>query len=155
MLAVRLKLVVHRSTRFSQVYLLAVSQIGPKLNETEPADPHSGSYRFPGGGRLSMELRGDQMMIHDFSISMAQIANLCSNQVGRPVQDKTGLSGQYDITIQKTAHPVTPGQPIDSTHDSFDPSIVSLMKGLGLKLESAKEPVEMLVIDHVERPTEN
>jgi bla regulator protein blaR1 len=156
MLADRLKLAVHRGTRVGPVYSLVAGKNGPKFKETNSSDPHAGSYPFPGGGRLSMELIGDQMEIHYFGISMAQLATMWSGQEGRPVLDKTGLAGKYDITIQKTAHVATPsaGPPDGSASDS-EPSIFSLAEELGLRLEAGKGEVETLVIDHVERPSVN
>jgi bla regulator protein blaR1 len=156
MLADRLKLVVHRATKIGPVYLLEVGKNGPKFKATNPADAHSGAYPFPGGGMLSMEIQNGLMTIHYFGISMEQLATLWSGQEGRPVQDKTGLAGKYDIAIQKTVHNAAPsaGQPDASPPDS-DSSIFSAAEELGLRLEPAKGEIETLVIDHVERPSQN
>jgi bla regulator protein BlaR1 len=156
MLADRLKLVVHRETKIGAVYSLVRGRGGLKFKETDPNDTHPGSYPFPGGGRLSMELRGGEMTIHYFDISMAQLASLWSDQEGRPVEDSTGLTSKYDITIRKPAHPAEPSAgPQDSSTSESEPSIFSLAEELGLKLEPSKEQIETLVIDHVERPSEN
>ncbi|HEY1577065.1 MAG TPA: TIGR03435 family protein [Terracidiphilus sp.] len=154
MLAERLKLKVHRSTKTGSVYALIVTKSGPKFKETDASDAHAGSYPFPGGGKISMEMKGDQMIMHYFGITMAQLAGMWSGQEGRPVEDRTGLTRKYDVTIQKTAHPVAPGQP-NGAGDSPDESILSEAEQLGLNLESAKGEIETLVIDHVERPSEN
>ncbi|HEY2468692.1 MAG TPA: TIGR03435 family protein [Terracidiphilus sp.] len=155
MLRDRLKLAVHRSTETGPMYALVVRKNGPKFKETNPDDPHAGSYPFPGGGRIAMELKGDQMTIHYLGITMAQLASLWTGQEGRPVEDKTGLAGKYDVTMRKTARPVTPGQAGNAPVDSGDASVFSQAEELGLKLEPAKGKIETLVIDHVERPSEN
>jgi uncharacterized protein (TIGR03435 family) len=95
------------------------------------------------------------------------VAKQLSQQLERTVQDKTGLSGKYDFTLQWTpderAGPMSAatqggGSRSDDAPppDSSAPSIfTALQEQLGLKLESGKAPVEILVIDHVEAPSEN
>jgi len=154
MLEERLKLKVHRSTKTGSVYALVVGKNGPRFKESDASDLHAGSYPFPGGGKISMEMKGDQMIVHYFGITMVQLASMWSGQEGRPVEDRTGLARKYDVTIQKTAHPVTPGQ-ANGPGGAAEESIVSQAEQLGLKLESTKGEIETLVIDHVERPSEN
>lgn len=91
---------------------------------------------------------------------------LSQQHLGRPVLDKTGLTGKYDFTLQWTHQMRTElrhlkatgdgGQEPDKPPDSSGPSIFTAIQGqLGLKLESQKGPAEILVIDHVEKPSEN
>lgn len=154
MLEDRLKLKVHRSTKAGSVYALVIGKNGPKFNESDSKDAHAGSYPFPGGGRIAMETRGDQIIAHYFGITMAQLAGMWSGEEGRPVEDRTGMAGKYDVTIQKTARLVAPG-PANSAAENADESVVSQAEQIGLKLESTKGEIETLVIDHVERPSEN
>ena len=104
-------------------------------------------------GRGSLETNG------------APVANFIqglSQQLGRPVIDKTGLKGLYDIKLQWTpefgqglAAPGSP-EPTPPPVDVSGPSIfTAIQEQLGLRLESAKGPVEVLVIDSVQKPTEN
>jgi uncharacterized protein (TIGR03435 family) len=93
---------------------------------------------------------------------MDQIAHLLTQQTGRTVVDNTGLKGNYDFTLHWTpdqsATPLSgPGaSPDASTSSESGPSIfTAIQEQLGLKLESQKGSVEILVIDHVERPSEN
>ncbi len=74
---------------------------------------------------------------------------------GRPIQDKTGLAGKYDITMTRPDMGPPPGGP--GGGGQFDPTeiVFSMVDSLGLKLESAKSSVETLVIDHFEKPSEN
>ena len=84
----------------------------------------------------------------------ATISAFCaymSSHSDRPIHDKTGLTGKYDITFR--SEPPPPPQAGASMDAS--PDLSTGMDQLGLKLESAKDPVEILVIDHIERPSEN
>jgi uncharacterized protein (TIGR03435 family) len=157
MLADRLKLVVHRSTKETPVYSLVVGKNGPKFRETHPDEPHPGAYPFPGGGMLAMEQKDGQVTVHYFGITIGQFTASLLGPAGRPVQDKSGLLGKYDITIQKPI-PVTavPGARQETVPaPDLEPSAFSVAEQLGLKLEPARGQVETLVIDHVERPSEN
>ena len=69
-----LTLVVHRSTREAPVDLLVVGKNGPKFKETNPGKLHPGSSPMPGGGTLSREQEDDQMTVHYFGVSIAQLA---------------------------------------------------------------------------------
>ncbi len=154
MLEDRLKLVVHRSTREAPVYLLVVGKNGPKFKETNPGELHSGARPMPGGGTLSREQEDDQMTVHYFGISIAQLARWVLGDAGRPVEDKTGLAGRYDVSIQRPALQPNTQQGGISAPD-LGPSAASIADQLGLKLEPSKGQVETLVIDHVERPSPN
>jgi uncharacterized protein (TIGR03435 family) len=81
---------------------------------------------------------------------MALFADILTNQVPRTVIDKTGLAGNYDLTLQWSRE--------DSSTTDTDPApsiFTALPEQLGLKLQPAKGPVETLVVDHVEMPSEN
>ena len=153
MLEDRLKLVVHRSTMEAPVYLLVVGKRGPKFKETNPGELHPGTRPMPGGGTLSREEEDDQMTVHYFGISIAQLARWVLG-TGRPVVDKTGLTGRYDVTIQRPALQPSAQQAGVSAADP-SPSAASIADQLGLKLEPSKGQVETLVIDHVEPPSPN
>ena len=84
-----------------------------------------------------------------FAVPLEYLAGSLANVLGRRVNDRTGLAGKYDYTLT-----FTPDD--EATPDVNGPSIfTALQEQLGLKLESAKEPVEVLVIDHVEKPDAN
>ena len=93
------------------------------------------------------------MIVHYFGISIAQLAALVLG-TGRPVEDKTGLTGKYDVTIRKPVPQPHAQQAVISPPDP-EPSPASIADQLGLKLEPSKGQVEILVIDHVERPSQN
>jgi uncharacterized protein (TIGR03435 family) len=101
-------------------------------------------------GRMSgVSIRGGK-------ISMAEFIRVLSNLLGRAVIDKTDFTGMFDVefgfalddALDGLPHP--PGPP-----DETGQSIFVAVQSLGLKLESTKGPVEVLVIDHVERPSGN
>jgi uncharacterized protein (TIGR03435 family) len=94
--------------------------------------------------------------------SMAQIATLLSGRVGRTVVDRTGLTGNFDLDLSWTPDQMPPalsgapppGAPPLAPIDPNGPSIfTALQEQLGLKLESTKGPVDVVVIDSVEQPT--
>lgn len=92
---------------------------------------------------------------------LASLVDVLSAQLGRTILDRTGLKGNYDFTLQWTPdqgqaakdEALRAGAP---TTDSAPPPIfTALQQQLGLKLESSTSPMEILVVDHIERPSEN
>jgi uncharacterized protein (TIGR03435 family) len=92
-------------------------------------------------------------------------ATVLSRVVGRIVLDKTGLTGKYDFKLRWTPDesqgPILPGGPPNGPNgapppESSGPSLfTAIQEQLGLKLQSEKAPVDVLVIEHVEKPSEN
>jgi uncharacterized protein (TIGR03435 family) len=80
--------------------------------------------------------------------TMTQLANVLSRAADRPVADRTGLSGEFDVELRWTSA-LEPTSATDNAESLF----TALGQQLGLKLESTRGPVEVLVIDSVERPT--
>jgi uncharacterized protein (TIGR03435 family) len=138
LLADRFQLRVHYESKVQPIYELVLAKGGSKLKPL-PADQKPGWGKFDRGEFI---LRGK---------SIAEFANglSFSNLVGRTVVDKTGLIGNYDIDLKWT--------PDDQqgTPDAGPTFFTALEEQLGLKLEAAKGPVDTLVIDHVEKPSEN
>ena len=116
--------------------------------------------RIKDGARLRGELNGQ-------GLPVGSLVRLLTQQLGRTVLDKTGLTGKYDFTLQWTPDESQapmfkgtagsqPGTSSTTPPESSGPSIfTAIQEQLGLKLESQKGPVEILVIDHVEKPSEN
>lgn len=158
MLADRFKLVVHREMKEAPVYSLVVGKNGLKLKETNPNEPHPGGFPLPGGGVVVAEIRNGQVITNDYGVSMATLASSVFSSAGRPVQDKTGLTGRYDIAFpprQLRACAPHCGPQDAPSEDNPGPSPFELAQEWGLKLVPAKGPVETLVIDHIERPSPN
>jgi uncharacterized protein (TIGR03435 family) len=138
LLAQRFQLQVHRETREIPMYSLALGKNGPKFKESEVDETPKSSIMGDGVGMHMVVAKG----------TMAQLASrLSSNGAGRPVMDKTGLTGIYSFKLDWVNDTATAGEL---------PSLaVALQEQLGLKLEAAKGPVEFIVVDHVERPSAN
>lgn len=135
MLADRFALQLHRETRLQPIYRLVVSKASSKM-KTEDASV-AGQFR-PGRGSIDAT-----------AIPVSTLVTLLINEVGRTVTDETKLAGHYSFQLRFTSGLAV--QP-----DSADPSLfTALEEQLGLRLEPARGPVETLVIDHVEKPSEN
>ena len=155
LLADRFKLKVHFETRELPIYALVVAKGGPKLKASEidpanraktvkPAFLQAGSGKAAGGG-VTMS------MLVEVLERQEEVGNPPDGR-GRKVVDKTNLSGLYDWTLHWA-----PWQDLSSElSDSKGPSLfTALQEQLGLKLEPTKGVVEVVVIDHIELPSEN
>jgi uncharacterized protein (TIGR03435 family) len=156
LLAERFHLQAHWETKDGEIYNM-MSKGRTKLREAN-GDPPSDEESKAFGGRPIPPLyqQGDSRNGFDFvahGCSMETLAKMLTAQFGRPVVDKTGLAGKYDFVLRYY-------RTRESERDDNDPSLplpleTALQDTLGLKLEPAKGPVSHLVIDHVEKPTEN
>jgi uncharacterized protein (TIGR03435 family) len=153
MLADRFQLVVHREMKEKSVYELVVAKSGPKFQETKPDEPPLAGQTLPGGGVMA---RGADGATHMYNMSMGLLAALLTSKSDRTVLDKTGLTGRYSIDIHEPAQMAAPsaGQ-TGPTEDEQRPAVSDALKGVGLELKPAKEQVEKLVIDHVDKPSAN
>jgi len=156
LLADRFKLKVHFETRLLPIYALVVAKGGPKLKKSEmdpanraemvkPAFLQAGSGRAAGAGTTIA-------MLAEVLERQDEVGNPPGGR-GRIVVDKTNLSGRYDWTLHWT-----PWQDLSSGElsDSKGPPLfTALQEQLGLKLEPTKGEVEVVVIDHIEFPSEN
>ena len=162
LLADRFKLTLHRETKELPVYDLVAAKGGLKLatpkdgNCTIP-DPKNPRPReqFP----FCDNIRTGRGLIEAYGVTMPRFLASLSYVLGRVVFDKTGFRGIFDGRLEfapdEAVAAANVGQPAPST-DSATPSIfTALQEQLGLKVESAKGPVEVLVIDHAERPAAN
>ena len=170
----RFKLVLHRETRQLQVYELTVGKGGSKLQVTEegtctpyaedsppPPAPVPGQPNRTFCG-LHLTVQGMNRALDGKGVATAALAASLSrtytSDLGRTVVDRTGLTGTYDVhlkwSIDSLIGPAEPGA--GQSPDLTGPSLfTALQERLGLKLESSKGPVEVLVIDHIEKPSEN
>jgi len=180
MLADRFKLVMHHEMKEMPVYELTLAKGGPKLTvrpEAKKVDPPlpPGTPRYgeiPTVG-LSIWKEGDDACCPGWGPTdlgakkqtMADLARILSGQIGRPVLDRTGLTGEYNYYLRFAfvEIPGTPGKaplpdaPLRPWERPPDPRTIftALEEEFGLRLESTKEKVEVWVIDRVERPSEN
>jgi uncharacterized protein (TIGR03435 family) len=173
LLADRFKLAMHRETRDLPVYVLTAPKGGLKLPPAKAANCISfppgtpprylpgkvdcGSVAGPFGGYAGMRMEGSKLHVADLVRQLALVLD-------RPVLDRTGFAGEFDLSLDFTpdgdlkglpgygGDPNGPRPPADSNLPNI---FAALEEQLGLKLTLSKGPVEVLVIDHAERPTAN
>jgi uncharacterized protein (TIGR03435 family) len=174
LLAERFKLAVHTETRQQPVYELVTSRgtsVGPGLH---PASGDCTARRAaaqageqiapllpPGPGGCGVSIRLGRIAVG--GAPMARLAGALSALTPRLVLDRTGLPGEWDFELTFTPDPAAlqlpAGTPLPPPAADADPAAPTLFTALedqlGLKLQPARGPVDMLVVDHVEQPTEN
>ncbi len=162
----RFGLKYHHETRDLPMYELVVAKGGAKMqaSKPDPAGPDQGPGPAPSPGRHMLMMHG-RGHIESTGTGMSGLVRLLSGQLGRTVVDKTGLTGDYDFKLDWTpdemASAMTKGgnpAPGDNpaSPDAAGPSLfTALEEQLGLKLESTKGPVDVIVIDQLEQPTAN
>ncbi len=168
LLADRLKLTVRRESKELPVYTLVIGKNGSKLKEATPdeiATTAPGGRGGRGGRGMLMNGRGGSMTMTAMAVPMTVIIRMLSGRLGRPVLDKTGLTGLYDYALTWTQEDIQVSAPPGGSPsgaatlpppESNGPTLqIAIEEQLGLKLESGKGPVEIIVIEHVERPSEN
>ena len=150
LLVKRFNLQSHHETRERPTYSLVVAKNGPKLHKAQPveANPSGTSSPDGAGDRDQSTVTPGKIVLKGSSLSV--LANLLSSQgLSHPVVDKTGLTDIYDITLRWS--------PADAgSSDATLPSLfTALREQLGLKLEYNKNPIDVIVIDHIEKPSAN
>jgi uncharacterized protein (TIGR03435 family) len=156
LLSDRFQLKTHRGTKELPAFELTVMKNGSKLQETK-VDPTSSEESTDAAHPKmpSLYQRGDGDRGYEFvahGASMESIVEMLEEQFQTTVLDKTGLTGNYDFTLQYN-DAVTNHSTDDDT--AWPPLIKAIQERLGLKLQSTKAPVSILVIDHIEKPSEN
>lgn len=147
MLADRFQLKFHREMKEFSVYAMVPAKGGPKVAES----PSS-----------TLQLQWSMGHLTYKGAPMSMLAMTLTRITGRPVVDQTGLKGNYDYTLAWTPDATqmqmfrgadgSPAQPPDTAAPSI---FTVLQEQLGLKLEPTKAPIEVFVVDHAERPSEN
>jgi uncharacterized protein (TIGR03435 family) len=147
---------VHWETKGQRAYLLTVGRNGPRLAASkESAVPEAPVTGGPStAARLSFSPDGHVQVI---GATMAAFANTLSNFLGRPVLDKTGIPGAFDISLDISLDDISALRSADVEPDQAGaPSIFSALRELGLKLEAKRVPVQHLVVDEAEKiPADN
>jgi uncharacterized protein (TIGR03435 family) len=158
LLAERFKMVVHRETKEQNGYALVTGKNGPKIREVKPGEeaPPLPEY-FRGKPELKTMMEGSIVqsterglrVITGRRVSMAKLAEALQDPLSAFVLDESGLPGAYYFALEFV--------PENNPKNVDGPSVFAgLQEQLGLKLEKRKGPVEMLVVDHIEKvPTEN
>jgi uncharacterized protein (TIGR03435 family) len=181
LLVERFNLAIHHETKVVAVYELTVAKTGPTLTEADMDAPpapviepgsrpptigtdSAGFLQVPPGRPMMLGRMTDGIMRWTAKVqTLASLTSFLGGELQRPVVDKTGLTGKYDFKLaysrdglRPMGPAAAPGIPVDDT-PSGGPSLQrALQDQLGLRLESAKDPIEFLVIDHIDKvPTEN
>jgi len=162
LLAERFKLVIHHDQKAVPVYALLVGKGGPKLKPSAPHDAGKKDCQRQGvvGGVPGM------LQVTSTRMTMADLAELLPDTapayVDLPVVDLTELKGSYDFKLNWTGRAALEGRRRDADGNIItEPAgglsmFDALQAQLGLKLESRKHPMPVIVVDHVERiPTDN
>lgn len=132
----RFHLVYHRETKQLPVYDLLVAKNGPKLT------PHANDKEG-----TSSQGRNGAFHMTGTDLTMAGLSSFLAGHLDRPVLDRTGIQGRYDVKLEWSSPEVA---------DAASPSIFSaLQEQMGLRLEAAKGPVEILVVDNIDKPSGN
>lgn len=135
LLSDRFGLVVHRETKMQNVYRMVVAKDGVKMSPVEAPGKQRGIYG------------GERGHIQGFAATTEMLAHELAGITGRIVIDNTNLTGMYDWTLQWAT---------ETDDATAAPAIfTALEEQLGVKLETVKAPVVVIVVDHVNRPTPN
>jgi uncharacterized protein (TIGR03435 family) len=175
LLAERFHLAVHYEAQEMPVYVLTLikpDKWGPKLIRHADGPPCDASAREPAGDpdpdgevfpsicyvQMGWRKRNGRTVVGSRNATMAVVASLLSSMpAGRPVVDRSGITDRIDYRLEWTPESNGPGP--NGAEVQPDPNPVTWMDAvrdqLGLKLQSTKAPVQSLVIDHIERPSEN
>jgi uncharacterized protein (TIGR03435 family) len=143
LIAERFQLKSHIETKELPTFDLVVAKGGPKFQETP---------------KMAAEDKRDSMSVSNtemtaYGVQMASLAKMLESQVERNVTDKTDLKGNYDMHLKWRREE---DGPTSGAADDLAPSVyTALQEQLGLKLQPSRGPVDTLVIDHIEEPTEN
>jgi uncharacterized protein (TIGR03435 family) len=141
LLADRFALKVHQETRELPIYALVVAKGGPRFQ----ASTINGTTIRNGNAYIT---------VTGSDHTVALLAEQLSQTLGRVVVDKTGLDGRYELTLKWSTDETAAGP--GATSADAGPSIfTAIQEQLGLKLESGKGRVPILVVDHLEKPSEN
>jgi uncharacterized protein (TIGR03435 family) len=147
LLADRFQLKVHREQKQVPVFALTIGKKGPKFKKAEESEESQVIFR------PSVQPNGQEMIqLVVKNSSIQDVADLYSKFMDRPVIDRTGLKAKYNFTMEYEADTDAPG-PFARLSG---PALFKAFEAqAGLKLEATKAPVEVLVIDHAEKPSAN
>ena len=146
LLAERFHMATHRETRELSVFAIIPAKAGPRLhNSTQPPDGPPVVGYSPG------QLEVGNATMTDFAKFLQRFVT------DRPVLDQTGITGKYDLTLRWTPDDSQPGavRQSEDNNSSLPGLFTAIQEQLGLKLREEKHPAEVLVIDHIEMPSEN
>jgi uncharacterized protein (TIGR03435 family) len=163
LLADRFKMSIRRETKDQPVYAAIVGKGGPKLEKSKltEKDCQAGSGNFGDRNACHNVEGGQGRGLHGEAVDMSDLVVWVSNWTDHPVVDRTGITGLFRIEtdgwlpIRAGPAPAPDAKGEDGRLLVDQPTIFEIFNRLGLKLEFQRAPVDMFVIDHIERPAEN
>ena len=169
LLADRFGLKTHREMRELPMYALVVARkdgaLGPQLVRSSIDCEQRRAQNLPqpgvgspgpvaaGGGRKPCYMSASRRSITADTQTMQQLASVLQALTGRPVMDRTGLTGAFDFALQWTSGPVAPAPGAGPPPDDGPSIFTSLQEQLGLRLEPGRGSFDVVVVDAVRRPT--
>jgi uncharacterized protein (TIGR03435 family) len=161
----RFKLRIHRATKVLPVYELRIAKAGVKLlpakgGNCPVVDSEHPPPLPPGNGQPMPAICGGFHGQYMYSTTMQRLSQQLSLRADLDVVDKTGLAGAFDLDFGRPPDLLSPipeeGFPgLRNPHDRVSAFYLDALSRLGLKLVPAKGPMAVIVIDHIERPSEN
>ena len=142
LLASRFKLVYHKGSEEKLVYTLGPAKGGVKIKELGPSRNENVMVDRRAGHLAAQEM------------PMSQLVSILRSELHRPVLDETGVKGIFNVALEWSPESTNPQTATDLT-DTRPSLSEALEEKLGLKLVSGRKPIEVLIIDHVEKPSEN
>jgi uncharacterized protein (TIGR03435 family) len=152
----RFNLKTHWETKEADVYYLVVAKGGPKLSAQGATPPSADELKNFGDHPVPVLYQKNDGQGYDFiahGCPMDKLVVILTSQFGRPVIDKTGLTGKYDFVLKYKGR-WDKDRPADDM-DPMPPMDRALTEQLGLKVEGVKGPMKVLVIDHIDKPSPN
>jgi uncharacterized protein (TIGR03435 family) len=156
----RFKLAVHRETRDFPVYALTPAKSGLKMPAPEEKDCTDDKNRIAGpcGDLVLTFEESSGLAVKGRQVTMVDLARILSTILARRVIDRSGATGKFDVNLPFAFDDTTAGisRPPQASSPNEPLSMFdALQRHLGLKLQSTRGPVEVIVVDHAERPSEN
>jgi uncharacterized protein (TIGR03435 family) len=161
----RFGLRAHGETKEVSIYLLVIAKNGPKLREAKPGDTYPDGIMVPEGLSKSGVMTMQAGELNAQAVMIEKLVGFLKMTLHRPVLEKSGLTGNYDFKLQFMPDRLAPRaspdvalnyQPELVPPDPAAPSLfTALQEQLGLKLESGRGPIQIVIVDHVERPSAN
>jgi len=154
LLADRFKLKTHIEVKQLPIYDLVIAKGGLKLKEYDPSASHPDAFKGPDGKPMSGMTRASPTSFSGQGISISALTNFMEYHLHRTIVDKTGLTGKYDVNLTWAPDRDT-SDPAAAAVDTAPSFFTAFEEELGLKLQPGKGPVDTLVIDQIEQPSEN
>ena len=151
LLADNFKLVLHRETRDVPTYAMSIGKNGPKFDEAKPGNQYLDGFKASDGSpagphRMTIRKIAGHRALEVQALPVENLARLFSDYLDRPVVDRTGLTGEYDLKLVL---------PENFTKTTSSEAFAAIEEQLGLKIDPQMTPKEFLTIDRAEKPQFN